>query len=234
MNNSSTGHLLPRRALLFFAGPGALLLAGLFIWLAVGELREDTQRFEEYPFSLTPEFPFLGQSDVEALKSAALTYMSLPQWTSINSNWDIVDTDVLTKGGERIGTSASLEFDLLVSLVGPLLWRASGAHSSRSWSTTVITEAGRKQLERSRNISRSSITASAARPGWDSCHPRPMNRDSMLDYQQHERFGVYYLRPTPLPSQGIDTRDRKPHRDRTARSASNCRRAPENGRARDS
>ena len=70
-------------------------------------------------------------------------------------------------------------------------------HSSRSWSTTVITEAGRKQLERSRNISRSSITASAARPGWDSCHPRPMNRDSMLDYQQHERFGVYYLRPTP-------------------------------------
>ena len=120
MNNSSTGHLLPRRALLFFAGPGALLLAGLFTWLAVGELREDTQRFEEYPFSLTPEFPFLGQSDVEALKSAALTYMSLPQWTSINSNWDIVDTDVLTKGGERIGTSASLEFDLPVSLVGPL------------------------------------------------------------------------------------------------------------------
>ena len=86
-----------------------------------------------------------------------------------------------------------------------LLWRASGAHSSRSWSTTVITEAGRKQLERSRSISRSSITASAARPGWDSCHPRPMNRDSMLDYQQHERFGVYYLRPTPNWSTPMST-----------------------------
>ena len=120
MNDSSTGHLLPRRALLFFAGPAALLVAGFFIWLAVGELREDTQRLEEYPFSLTPEFPSLGQSDVEALRSAALTYMSLPQWTSINSNWNIVDTDVLTKGGTRIGTSASLEFDLRVSLVGPL------------------------------------------------------------------------------------------------------------------
>ena len=120
MNNSSTGHLLPRRALLFFAGPGALLLAGLFIWLAVGELREDTQRFEEYPFSLTPEFPSLGQSDVEALRSAALTYMSLPQWESINSNWEIVDTDVLTKGGTRIGASANLKFDLRGSLVGPL------------------------------------------------------------------------------------------------------------------
>ena len=77
-----------------------------------------------------------------------------------------------------------------------LLWRASGAHSSRSWSTTVITEAGRRQLERSRNISSSSITASAARPGWGSCHPRRMSRDSMPDYQQHERFGVHYLRPT--------------------------------------
>ena len=120
MNNSSTRHLLPRRALLFFAGPVALLVAGFFIWVAVGELREDTQKLEEYPFSLTLEFPSLGQSDVEALKSTARTYMSLPQWTSINSNWDIVDTDVLTKGGTRIGTSASLEFDLPVSLPGPL------------------------------------------------------------------------------------------------------------------
>ena len=77
-----------------------------------------------------------------------------------------------------------------------LRWRASGPHSSRSWSTTVITEAGRRQLERSRNISSSSITASAARPGWGSCHPRRMSRDSMPDYQQHERFGVHYLRPT--------------------------------------
>ena len=77
-----------------------------------------------------------------------------------------------------------------------LRWRASGPHSSRSWSTTVITEAGRRQLERSRNISSSSITASAARPGWGSCHPRRMSRNSMLDYQQHERFGVHYLRPT--------------------------------------
>ena len=77
-----------------------------------------------------------------------------------------------------------------------LRWRASGPHSSRSWSTTVITEAGRRQLERSRNISSSSITASAARPGWGSCHPRRMSRDSMPDYQQHERLGVHYLRPT--------------------------------------
>ena len=121
MNNSSTGHhLLPRLVLLFFAGPSLVLLAGFFIWLAVGELREATQRSKEYPFSLTPEFPSLGQSDMEALRSASLAYMSLPQWTSINSNWDIVEADVLTKGGTRIGTSASLEFDHRVSLVGPL------------------------------------------------------------------------------------------------------------------
>ena len=120
MTNSSTGHLLPRRALLFFGGPGALLLAGLFIWLAVGECSERRQTLEEYPFSLTPEFPSLGQSDAEALRSAALSYMSLPQWTSINSNWQIVDTDILTKGGTRIGTSANFKFDHPVSLVGPL------------------------------------------------------------------------------------------------------------------
>ena len=120
MSNSSTGHLLPRRVLLFLAGPGALLLAGLFIWLAVGECSERRQTLEEYPFSLTPEFPSLGQSDVEALRSAALDYMSLPQWTSIDSKWEIVDADVLTKGGTRIGTSANLEFDLPVYLVGPL------------------------------------------------------------------------------------------------------------------
>ncbi len=111
---------MPRRALLFFAGPGALLLAGLFIWLAVGECSERRQTLEEYPFSLTPEFPSLGQSDAEALKSAALSYMSLPQWTSINSNWQIVDTDILTKGGTRIGASVNLEFNSPVTLVGPL------------------------------------------------------------------------------------------------------------------
>jgi hypothetical protein len=33
---------------------------------------------------------------------------------------------------------------------------------------------------------------SGDRPGLNSCHLRPMNRDSMPDYRQHERFGVHY------------------------------------------
>ena len=41
------------------------------------------------------------------------------------------------------------------------------------------------------------ITGSAARPGWDSCHLRPFNKDSMQDYSQLERFGVHYCHPTP-------------------------------------
>ena len=40
--------------------------------------------------------------------------------------------------------------------------------------------------------------SSAARPGWDSCHLRPFNKDSMQDYSQLERFGVHYCHPTPL------------------------------------
>ena len=59
-----------------------------------------------------------------------------------------------------------------------------------------IIEVDRKQFEILQNISRSSITGSAARPGWDSCHLRPFNKDSMQDYSQLERFGVHYcLRP---------------------------------------
>ena len=98
-----------------------------------------------------------------------------------------------------------------------LLWRASGAHSSRSWSTTVITEAGRKQLERSRNISRSSIIASAARPGWDSCHPRstastklyrrrisrrrqPPKQHQQDDALLHHLTGRDPICPLPLPN----------------------------------
>ena len=60
-----------------------------------------------------------------------------------------------------------------------------------------IIEVDRKQFEILQNISRSSITGSAARPGWDSCHLRPFNKDSMQDYSQLERFGVHYCHPTP-------------------------------------
>ena len=45
------------------------------------------------------------------------------------------------------------------------------------------------------------ITGSAARPGWDSCHLRPFNKDSMQDYSQLERFGVHYCHPTPSEPQ---------------------------------
>ena len=120
MDRSSIGRHLPRRALLFFAGPGALLLAGFFIWLAVGECNERRQSSEEYPFSLAPEFPSLEHSDVEVLKSAALNFMSLSQWTSANGEWEIVDTNILTTGGTRIGASVNLEFNSPVTLVGPL------------------------------------------------------------------------------------------------------------------
>ena len=47
------------------------------------------------------------------------------------------------------------------------------------------------------NISRSSITGSAARPGWVSCHLWPMNRDSMPDYWPNDSFRVHYRHPTP-------------------------------------
>ena len=46
---------------------------------------------------------------------------------------------------------------------GHRLQGVGGEQHTGSWSTTVITEAGRRQLETSRNISSSSITTSAAR-----------------------------------------------------------------------
>ena len=43
-----------------------------------------------------------------------------------------------------------------------------------------------------------------ARPGWDSCHLRPFNKDSMQDYSQLEWFGVHYCHPTPdAPAQWV-------------------------------
>ena len=41
------------------------------------------------------------------------------------------------------------------------------------------------------------VNGTTARPGWDSCHLRPFNKDSMQDYSQLERFGVHYCHPTP-------------------------------------
>ena len=76
-----------------------------------------------------------------------------------------------------------------------LQWRVSGEHWSRNLSITGATEPDRKQYRILQNISRSSITGSAVRQGWDIFPPWYMKDISMQDNWQHERFGVHYWHP---------------------------------------
>ena len=63
---------------------------------------------------------------------------------------------------------------------------------TRSLSITIVIEAGRRQFKTLQNISKSSIIGCADRQDLGSYHLWPMNKDSMQDYWQHERFGVHY------------------------------------------
>lgn len=75
-------------------------------------------------------------------------------------------------------------------------WRVSGELSNKSLCITAVTEADRRQFATLRSISRYFITGSGVRLDWDSCPLLPMSKNTMLDYWQHERFGVHYCHPT--------------------------------------